>query len=107
MKKARSKKVEEERLLRVSKSAARRARILLGEFVDSKFPEGKQRVTLLYTKKRNEINLFFSLEEFSSEEIANTIGLISELYKNIGGDEIIIEKSEIRVATEIYEPTNI
>jgi hypothetical protein len=37
------------------------------------------------------ISLYFDLDNFSSTDIANIIGLLSELYADVGGDGLVID----------------
>jgi hypothetical protein len=49
-------------------------------------------------------SLYFDLDEFSPEEIAEAIGNLSVLYASIGGDELIIEDTTIMDPSAVLVP---
>lgn len=42
---------------------------------------------------RAPLSLFFDLSEFSAKDIADTIGLLSDLYRELGGEGLIIDST--------------
>ena len=42
--------------------------------------------------EKDALKLYFDLDEFSKEDILNIISLLSEIYRSIGGDGIVIKK---------------
>jgi hypothetical protein len=41
------------------------------------------------------LSLYFDLDEFSPDDVAEIIGLLSELYRDAGGDGLIIEDTTL------------
>ncbi len=46
-------------------------------------------------KEASSLSLYFDLDEFTPEQIATFIRLLSEVYHDLGGDELIIDDSTI------------
>ncbi len=61
----------------------------------SQYPES-------HTEK--DLSLFFIDDEYSSSEIAEIISLLSDLYKEIGGDELVIKGTNIHESYKVLEP---
>lgn len=53
-------------------------------------------------KTSDGLNLYFDFNEFSTEEISGALAVLSELYRSVGGDRLVIKKSEI--LEPFYEP---
>lgn len=52
----------------------------------------------------DDISLYFLESEYDSKEIAEIISSLSELYKGIGGDEIVIKGTDVFNISEILQP---
>jgi len=58
----------------------------------------------LFEKERSPLDLIFSNEDFSNEEIKEIIGLLSELYSSIGGDYLkVVGMSQFECKIELAE----
>jgi len=53
------------------------------------------------------LSLYFNLDEFSSTEIAEIIGFLSELYRELGGDGLIIDEIKMLEPSFIVEPVGV
>lgn len=56
-------------------------------------------------KKETSIKLYFLEEEFTNDEIVEALSFISYIYKDLGGDEIVIKGHDIFEYESILEPT--
>jgi hypothetical protein len=50
------------------------------------------------------INLYFDLAEFRDDEIVSILGRLSDLYRSIGGDALVIEGTETLDLANLLEP---
>lgn len=50
------------------------------------------------------MSLFFLDNEYTTEEIAEIISLLSDLYREIGGDELVIKGTDIYESSKVLEP---
>lgn len=51
------------------------------------------------------LSLYFDAEEFSPRDIAETIGLLSDLYREIGGDKLVIDSTSVLEPTQAAVPS--
>lgn len=77
------------------------------EFVTSRDIESKAKANFFKTSDESVISLYFMEDEFSASEVAELISFISELYKDLGGDQIIIKGIEVFESSNVLQPVEI
>lgn len=60
---------------------------------------------LIETGDKNTLSLYFLEEEFTSEEIAELISFLSDLYREEGGDELVIQGFDVYEYESLLIPT--
>ena len=56
------------------------------------------------TERDKELSLFFMLDEYTEDDIAEILSLLSSMYKEIGGDELVIRGQTLLEIQVVPEP---
>jgi len=62
------------------------------EFEIGKGPKGPKAENVVCLNTGAVVSLFFDLSDFNEQDIATVIGLLSDLYRHVGGDALIIDR---------------
>jgi hypothetical protein len=75
--------------------------------IEAQLKDNKNTERSSYDSKINPVEIYFDTSEFSNEEIAAILALLSDLYRSVGGDALVIDKMEMLDLSSVLVPEGV